>query len=158
MQLLVPTSLLLLPLISPVFATWAVKRAAVNDCLTEAEVPQVAPGTSAFTTAIQPYNRRVSVTPAAVAVPRTVAQVQAAVACGVSSGVKVNGKGGGHSYASHGLGGENGHLVISMQMFNTTSIDSNGIATVGSGLRLGQVATTLFQTAQRGISHGTCPT
>lgn len=57
------------------------------------------------------FNTRVQYTPVAVAAPVKIPQIQAAVKCGVQSGVKVTAKGGGHSYASFGLGGENGHLV-----------------------------------------------
>ena len=58
------------------------KRTALTDCLTAASVPQNLPGSADFTQAIKPFNLRIPFTPIAVAVPTTVSQVQAAVACG----------------------------------------------------------------------------
>jgi FAD/FMN-containing dehydrogenase len=134
------------------------KRAAIDDCLTSAEVPVYASGSSDFTKAIKPFNLRLPFTPTALAVPSTVAQVQAAVSCGASLGITVSPKSGGHSYASHGLGGEDGHLVIDLKLFRNVSVDpSTGIATVGPGARLGNVATALYNQGKRALSHGTCP-
>lgn len=88
------------------------RRAAVDDCLSQASVPTDKLGTAAWNADVKPFNSRVSYTPAAVAVPTTIAQIQASVNCGRSAGVKVTAKSGGHSYASLGLGGRDGHLVI----------------------------------------------
>lgn len=93
-------------------AAFLYRRAAIDDCLSKAAVPVDKSGSSAWTADIKPFNPRVSYTPAAVAVPTTIPQIQAAVNCGRTSGLKVSAKSGGHSYASLGLGGENGHLVI----------------------------------------------
>ena len=133
------------------------KRTALTDCLTAAKVPQNLPGTADFTQAIKPFNLRVPFTPIAVAVPTTVAQVQAAVDCGNKNNATISPKSGGHSYASHGLGGENGHFMIDMKMFNSVSVDSSGIASVGPGGRLGNIASSLYSQGQRAFSHGTCP-
>ena len=131
---------------------------AITDCLTNASVPQNLPGTTNFTQAIKPFNLRVPFTPVAVAVPTTISQVQAAVSCGASLGLFVSPKSGGHSYASYGLGGEDGHLVVDMKYFYNVTLDnSTGIATVGPGARLGNVATALWNQGQRAISHGSCP-
>jgi len=48
--------------------------------------------------------------------PSTVAQVQAAVSCAALLGVAVSPKSRGHSYASHDLGGEDGHLMIDLKL------------------------------------------
>ncbi len=134
------------------------KRTALTDCLTAASVPQSLPGSADFKQAIKPFNNRIPFTPVAVAVPTTVAQVQAAVACGVTNNVKMSPKSGGHSYAAHGLGGEDGHFMIDMKMFNSVSVDSStGIASVGVGGRLGNIAQSLYSQGQRAFSHGTCP-
>jgi FAD/FMN-containing dehydrogenase len=134
------------------------KRSSLTDCLTAASVPQNAPGSADFKQAIKPFNLRIPFTPIAVAVPTTVAQVQAAVACGVSNNATISPKSGGHSYASHGLGGEDGHFMIDMKMFNSVSVDSStGIASIGPGGRLGNIAQSLFSQGQRAFSHGTCP-
>lgn len=88
------------------------RRAAVDDCLSQASVPTDKSGSSAWNADIKPFNQRVVYTPTAVAVPTTIAQIQASVNCGRTAGVKVTAKSGGHSYASLGLGGKNGNLVI----------------------------------------------
>ena len=134
------------------------KRTAVTDCLSSKGVPQSLPGSSTWNEAIEPFNLRIPFTPAAAAAPTTVAQVQNAILCGTQNNVKMSPKSGGHSYASHGLGGENGHLMIDMKNFNSVSVDSSsGIATVGVGGRLGNIATSLYNQGQRAFSHGTCP-
>jgi hypothetical protein len=127
-------------------------------CLDESNVPQDYPGTSNFTSDIIPYNLRLNYTPIAVAVPSTVPQVQAAVKCAAKLGVKVNPKSGGHSYASHSLGGEDGHFVVDLKLFRETSVDGGSqVATVGPGARLGNVALALFAQGERALAHGICP-
>jgi hypothetical protein len=127
-------------------------------CLQSAGVPTDSQGSSAWNTETTPFNGRLPFTPAAVAVPTSVSQVQAAVSCGVQAGVKINAKGGGHSYASFGLGGENGHLVVSLsQMYAVTLDKSTNISTVQAGARLGHVFQSLYNAGGRAISHGTCP-
>ncbi|CZR66617.1 related to reticuline oxidase precursor; berberine bridge enzyme [Phialocephala subalpina] len=131
---------------------------AIVHCLDESGVPQDYPGSSNFTADIIPYNLRLNYTPIAVAVPSTVPQVQGAVLCAVNLGVKVNPKSGGHSYASHSLGGEDGHLVVDLKYFTETSVDPvTNIATVGPGARLGNVALSLFEQGERAMAHGICP-
>ncbi|KAK2765985.1 hypothetical protein FQN54_007500 [Arachnomyces sp. PD_36] len=148
----------LAPLANLALAIPTAKLSAVNACLNSTDVPWLKPGSEKFEDAIEPFNARLDFVPAALALPETVKQVQAAVACGVKNEVTVSARCGGHSYASHGLGGEDGHLVIDMKKFNTTSVDPDtGIATVGSGLRTGVVAQAIFDDSERAISHGTCP-
>lgn len=127
-------------------------------CLSGFDVPQDIPGTPSFAQDSLPWNLRLNYTPVAIAVPSTVPQVQAAVSCGASLGVKVNPKSGGHSYASHSLGGDDGHLVIDLKLFNNVSLDTKtNIATVGPGARLGNVALGLYDQGGRGFAHGICP-
>jgi FAD/FMN-containing dehydrogenase len=135
------------------------KYAAVVDCLASSNVPQDYPGSSDFTQDILGWNLRLNFTPVAYAVPQTVPQVQAAVVCASKAGVKVNPRSGGHSYASHSVGGEDGHLVIDMKYFRDIKVDSsnNYIATIGTGSRLGNVALALFNQGGRAMSHGICP-
>lgn len=130
----------------------------VSSCLNASNVPQVLTSDSKWNQSIKPFNLRLPFTPVAVAVPSTVAQVQAAVACGASSQVLVTAKSGGHSYASHGLGGEDGHLMIDMKLFNNVTVENGtGIADIGVGGRLGNIAQSLFNNSGRAFSHGTCP-
>ena len=134
------------------------RRAAIDDCLNKASVPKDKAGSANFTADIKPFNARLPYTPAAVAVPTTIPQIQAAVNCGRTTGLKVTAKGGGHSYASSGLGGENGHLVVQLdRMFNVTLNKVTNVATVQPGARLGHVANELFKQGNRAISAGTCP-
>lgn len=130
----------------------------LNDCLIKAEVPIDAVGSDDWKLDAGPFNLRLNYTPVAIAVARTAKHVQDAVACARRLGLKANAKCGGHSYASFGLGGEDGHLVIQMDRMNKVLLDNTtGIATVEGGSRLGHVAWELYNQGKRGISHGTCP-
>ncbi|KAI1867447.1 hypothetical protein JX265_007249 [Neoarthrinium moseri] len=132
--------------------------AAIDDCLKAASVPVDAKGSSDWNSDVAPFNNRVPFTPAAIAVPTTVAHVQAAVSCAVKTGLKVSPKGGGHSYASFGIGGEDGHLMIELDRMYAVTVDSTtNIATIQAGARLGHVFTALYAQGKRAISHGTCP-
>ena len=134
------------------------KRAAIDDCLSSAGVPTDARGSTAWNQDVAPFNQRLAYTPVAIAVPTNTAHIQAAVSCAAKVGVKVNPKAGGHSYASFGLGGENGHLVVELDRMNQVTLDSTtNIATIQSGARLGHVATSLYNLGKRAFSHGTCP-
>jgi len=134
------------------------KRAAIDDCLKEAKVPVTARNSTQWKTDAGPFNDRLAYDPVAVAVPTTVEHIQAAVSCAAELGVKVNPKSGGHSYASFGLGGEDGHLVVELdRMYNVTLDPETHIATVQPGARLGHIATVIYEEGKRAFSHGTCP-
>jgi len=134
------------------------KRAAIDTCLQQAGIPTDAQGSSNWTSDVLPFNARLPYTPIAVAVPTTIAQIQSSVNCARTLGIKANPKCGGHSYASLGLGGEDGHLVIQLdQMYNVTLNASTNIATVQAGARLGHVTNQLWSLGKRAISAGTCP-
>jgi len=134
------TLTLLTLLIAPSIAASLWRRAAIDDCLKSANVPVDISGSSDWKADILPFNARLTYTPAAVAVPTTVPQIQAAVNCARISGVKATAKGGGHSYASLGLGGEDGHLMLELdRMFNVTLNKTTNIATIQPGARLGHV-------------------
>ncbi len=144
--------LVLLPLYILVHAFPAYKRAELDNCLRDAGVPTAAAATAT------PFNSRLPFAPAAVAVPTTLEHIQAAVVCGAQAGVKVTAKSGGHSYASLGLGGEDGHLVLELERMNGVTVDrESNMATIQAGARLGHVATQLYNQGRRAISHGTCP-
>jgi hypothetical protein len=130
----------------------------ITQCLDSAAVPQYELGTVDFSQSIRPFNSRLPFTPIAVAVPTTVSQIQAAVGCAAQLGVAVSPKSGGHSYASHGLGGEDGHLMIDLKYWNNITLNKEtGLATIGPGSRLGNVALALYSQGNVSISHGTCP-
>ncbi|KAF2445242.1 Glucooligosaccharide oxidase [Karstenula rhodostoma CBS 690.94] len=139
-------------------ATSISKRAALDDCLKTASVPTLASGSADYTQSLKPFNLRVTFKPAAYAVPTTVKHVQDAVACGAKNSVQVTAKSGGHSYGSHGLGGEDGHLIVDMQNFSSVTVDQTAqTVVIGTGGRLGDVATALYSQGKQAISHGTCP-
>jgi hypothetical protein len=130
----------------------------IVDCLQTSGVPQDFPGTEAFSQNIIPLNIRLNFTPIALAVPQTVPQVQSAVRCAAELGIKVNPRSGGHSYASHSIGGEDGHLVVDLKYFRETIVDpATNVATIGPGARLGNVALDLFAQDCRALSFGLCP-
>jgi FAD/FMN-containing dehydrogenase len=134
------------------------RRATLDECLESHQVPVYISSTKNYTQAVKPFNLRVPFTPASYAVPQTVKHVQDAVSCGVANGVQVTAKSGGHSYGSHGLGGEDGHLIVDMRHFNSVTVDQEAqIAVVGSGGRLGNIALALYDQGKQAMSHGTCP-
>ncbi|KAH7263733.1 chitooligosaccharide oxidase [Fusarium tricinctum] len=133
------------------------KREAVNSCLTQAKVPIDIKGSQTWAEDGTAYNLRLPFEPAAIAVPTTIAQVSAAVACGSKHGVAVNAKSGGHSYTSLGFGGEDGHLMIELDRLYSVKLAKDGTAKIQPGARLGHVATELWNQGKRALSHGTCP-
>ncbi|KAK4211998.1 glucooligosaccharide oxidase [Rhypophila decipiens] len=151
-------SLLSIALAGLVAANPLAKRAAIDDCLKSAGVPVDAQGSQEWKNDVNPFNQRLPYTPVAIAVPTSVQHIQGAVSCAAKVGIKVSPKSGGHSYASFGLGGENGHLVVELdRMYKVTLDSSTQIATVEAGARLGRVATQLYNQGRRAFSHGTCP-
>lgn len=150
---------LCLGLLAPLAQSAALdKRAALDDCLLSAGVPVNERNSTSWAQDALPFNDRLHYRPVAMAVPTSVEHIQAAVSCAVKTGVKATPKGGGHSYASSGLGGEDGHFVIELDRMHDVTLDTKtNIATIQPGSRLGHVATELFKQGKRAFSHGTCP-
>lgn len=135
-----------------------VAKAVIDKCLTDSGVPINAKGTEGYNENVAPFNIRLPYVPTAIAVPKTVKHIQDAVKCGKKLGIKVSAKSGGHSYASSGLGGENGHLVVELSQQHDVTYDAKkNIATVQPGARLGHVATVLYEQYGRAVAFGTCP-
>jgi FAD/FMN-containing dehydrogenase len=132
-------------------------REQLNNCLAAAFVPYHKHISIGWLRDSQPFNTRLYFTPAAIAIPTTVGHIEHAVACGIKYGVKISAKSGGHSYASFGLGGENGHLVVEMEHMHKVTVIAGGKARIQPGARLGHVAVELFAQGGRAIPHGTCP-
>lgn len=118
--------------------------------------------------AIQPYNLRLPYVPAIVVIPESAAQVATAVRCashgpgavlppGDSPKVEVQARSGGHSYAAYSLGGQNGSMVIDLKLLDQVSVDESGLATVGGGVKLGNMVQELYAQGMRAMPHGTCP-
>ncbi|KAL8893637.1 MAG: hypothetical protein Q9192_005075, partial [Flavoplaca navasiana] len=95
--------------------------------------------------------------PAVVVLPTTKRHVSSAVLCAAKSKVKVQAKSGGHSYASYSSGGQNGSMVISLESFQKIAVEGKGIARVGGGARLGNIATGIYNQSKRALPHGVCP-
>jgi len=134
------------------------KATALSECLTVAGVPVDEVGSAEYQLDISTFNLRLNYTPVAVAAVTTTKHIQDAVTCARLAGIKATAKCGGHSYASFGLGGEDGHLVIELSRMNKVVLDkATGIATAEGGTRLGHLAFELYNQGKRAISHGTCP-
>ncbi|KAI0755390.1 FAD-binding domain-containing protein [Daedaleopsis nitida] len=126
------------------------------DCMDGAGLDPLVQGESGYTSAAQPFNLRLPWKPAAIVYPNDANGVAAAIKCGASNGLKVNARSGGHSYAAYALGGEDGHLTVSLD--NLRHLSLNGTtATIGAGNRLGDVALYLWNNGKRAMAHGTCP-
>lgn len=48
-------------------------------------------------------------------------------------------------------------MVINLEGFQKISVGANGVAQVGGGVRLGNMALGIFNQSQRALPHGTCP-
>ncbi|KAJ7035579.1 hypothetical protein C8F04DRAFT_511931 [Mycena alexandri] len=104
------------------------------------------------------YNQAYPITPAAVTKPATSQDISKIVQCASASGVKVQPRSGGHSYANYGIGGEDNAVVVDMVNFQQFSMDnSTWQATIGGGTLLADVTTRLHDAGGRAIAHGTCP-
>ena len=125
-------------------------------CLSNRNIGGTA-NTAAFTQLKKTYNLRLPYTPEDILVPHTVQQISDALICAGQLGIKVQARSGGHSYASFSSGGKNGSLVIDLRQFQEVTLDDKGVAKVGGGLRLGNLAQNIFQQGNRALSHGTCP-
>lgn len=127
-------------------------------CLNSKNIPYKMTSDAGYADLVQPYNLRLPYKPAAVVLPITNQHVQEAVVCAGQSGLKVQAKSGGHSYASFSSGGKDGAMMIDLQSFQTVQLDpSSGIATVGGGVRLGNLADGIWNQGKAAVSHGTCP-
>ncbi|KAF4635820.1 hypothetical protein G7Y89_g2261 [Cudoniella acicularis] len=129
----------------------------VYDCLTSHNVTYLTESSVNWSAYQVPFNLRLPYEPAVITVPEDPSQVAASVTCAAATGLKVQAKGGGHSYASYSSGGQNGSLIIEMEKFDDITVDqSTFIAKIGAGQRLGNIATALYDSGKRALPHGTC--
>ncbi|KAI9797811.1 MAG: hypothetical protein M1833_005314 [Piccolia ochrophora] len=154
-----PLSVFALPsLEGPVLKPLTARAVSLVDCLAGKNVPVSLLSSSSFPELAEPYNLRLAYTPAAIALPTTPKHVSDAVTCASTSGIKVQAKSGGHSYASHSSGGKDGSLVVDLRYFHDVVLDTaTGVARVGGGVRLGNLATAIHNQGKRALPHGTCP-
>lgn len=136
----------------------ASKKDVAAHLLQRLRLPIVDDRNTTWTTESTAYNIRIPAVPSLVVYANTARQIQDVVSVGVTAGLKVSARCGGHSYASLGHGGENDHLVVDLTHMNSVVVDpTTHIATVGAGARLGHVASELYNQGRRAISHGSCP-
>ncbi|KAF5676574.1 glucooligosaccharide oxidase [Fusarium heterosporum] len=126
----------------------------LTSCLADSNVPFIVEGAAAWERSITPWNVRLTYTPAAVAIPDTIEQIQIAVNCGIKNKVRVTAKGGGHSFGSYGLGGEDGHLVVELQQLNDVTLFENGTARIQPGASIGLAGHALHGGYGAGSSFG----
>ncbi|KAI5792006.1 hypothetical protein EDC01DRAFT_706804 [Geopyxis carbonaria] len=146
-----------LHLLSLVLAATTAAATPLTDCLTSFSVSHTTRGSSAFTPLVSPFNLRFSPRPAplVVALAATHHDVQACVKCASQTSTKLSVKAGGHSYGAYGLSAA---LVVNIEALSSVSVSaSTGIATVGAGIRLGNLANALYAAGGRAVPHGTCP-
>ncbi|CAE6520834.1 unnamed protein product [Rhizoctonia solani] len=141
-------------------ASVAERRSAFTSCLekggpSDTVLTPSSPGYDASRNATT--NKRLSYLPAAIAFPSKSQDVQKYVKCAAAYGVAVVGRSGGHSYASYGVGGQDGSLVIDLSKLKSISFDGQGNVKVQTGNRLGDIAQALWDNGQRALPHGTCP-
>ncbi|KAK8037236.1 FAD-linked oxidoreductase azaL [Apiospora marii] len=122
----------------------------INDCLRKSGVPIDEKGSVDWIRDAAAYNVRLpTYTPAAIAVPTTIPQIQGAVKCGRDLKLKLH---------FRGIWGESGHLVIQLDRMRNVTLDPlTNTAIVEPGTRLGHMATELIKQGNRAIAHGTCP-
>ncbi|PPQ72041.1 hypothetical protein CVT24_008082 [Panaeolus cyanescens] len=111
----------------------------------------------AYINVTTPFNRRFSYQPVAVTFPRSPKEVSTIMKISTHHNVSFTAQSGGHSYIANGLGGKDGAVVIDLRLLNTVSVDpSTKIATIGPGIRLGDLALLLNEHG-RAMPHGLCP-
>ncbi|KAA8564783.1 hypothetical protein MFRU_008g03760 [Monilinia fructicola] len=129
----------------------------LQKCLQAHSVPysnSTSPNWANLTT---PFNLRLPYTPTAVTLPKTPEEVGHSVTCAAKAGLKVQPRGGGHSYASYSIGGHNGSVVVDMSGFDDIVVDQETfVAKIGAGQRLGNVALGIHAQGGRALPHGTC--
>jgi FAD binding domain len=134
-----------------------------RDCLATKNVPVVLTTATNYADYSKPYNLRLEYAPDAIVIPTTSKHIADALSCARANGVKVQPKSGGHSYASYSMGGQNGSLIIDLEQLQEITVDSKGVAKVGGGVRLGNLALGIYNSTNdnidhlRGLPHGTCP-
>ncbi|KAM5536522.1 hypothetical protein V8D89_009799 [Ganoderma adspersum] len=148
---------------SSVFSSWIPysqlktrTRSGLLDCLEHAELDPVVEGDAIYAIDALPFNLRFNWKPAALVYPTDSKGVAAAVKCSEDNGVKVNARSGGHSYAAFALGGEDGHLTVSLDHLRHLSLRGDEV-TFGTSNHLGDVALYLWENGRRAMAHGTCP-
>lgn len=141
----------------------ALGRRTVGECLLESSIDYVSAqrnDSKTYYEASQSDNTRFHFHPLAIAFPVSSEQVSAAVKCAAQHGnTQTVARSGGHSFAGHSSGGQDGALIIDLKNMSAIHPDaSKGVARIEPGARLGDVVKALWNDGKRGTAHGTCPT
>ncbi|KAI1090538.1 putative glucooligosaccharide oxidase [Rostrohypoxylon terebratum] len=125
--------------------------------LANANVPCKGPSDPEWAIYSTPYNIRLRFTPAVIVIPNTFEDIQKALDCARRHGLKVQARSGGHSYASHSIGGVDGAMVIDMRRFQFHLTESDPVV-IDCGVRLGNLAKAIYVDfdRKRALPHGTC--
>jgi FAD/FMN-containing dehydrogenase len=116
-------STLLLACLSLTSLVSAIPGRDVLKCLQHNKVPFIISNSPNWTDYTTPHNLRLQYEPAVITIPETSQQVSASVKCAVAARLKVQPKGGGHSYASYSSGGQDGSLIVDMEKFDMVDVD-----------------------------------
>ncbi|TGO67091.1 hypothetical protein BOTNAR_0048g00210 [Botryotinia narcissicola] len=129
----------------------------LQECLQARSVPYSNANSPNWANLTTPFNLCLQYTPTAVTLPKTQEQVGNSIVCAARAELKVQPRGGGHSYASFSIGGQNGSVVVDMSGFDEILVDQKTyIAKIGAGQRLGNVALGIHAQGGRALPHGTC--
>ncbi|GJN92799.1 hypothetical protein Rhopal_005837-T1 [Rhodotorula paludigena] len=124
-------------------------------CLSSAGLSPITTSSADYADDSAAYNQRIQPQPAAILYPSTPEDIASALSCASSAGAKVSARGGGHSYASYGLGDGDGALVIDLGNFRDIEVSDTGLARVGAGNRLGDMYLA-FNDKGFAFAGGTC--
>jgi FAD/FMN-containing dehydrogenase len=140
----------------PPIASLSIRQTGLLGCLANKSIPLTVSTSANWNEYFKTYNIRLQYDPAVITIPETTRQVAESVICAYANGIKVQAKSGGHSYSSTSSGGKDGSMVIDLRHFqNVTVNEVTGVAAVGSGARLGNMALALNDKG-RALAHGTC--
>lgn len=120
-------SFLYVALISAAPSDWKARRDVI-DCLTMKNVPYADQNSGNWTALSTPYNLRLVYEPTVIMIPETTDQVSDSVHCAAAAGLKIQAKGGGHSYASFSSGGQNGSAMIEMEKFSSIHVNQSKLS------------------------------
>ncbi|KAG0262857.1 hypothetical protein DFQ27_002067 [Actinomortierella ambigua] len=118
------------------------------------------PSSSSYATERQGFVQLYDYKPSAIYHPASEADAAAAIRCAAAHNVSVAPRSGGHSYEGYGQGGQDGSLVLDLNLLQGLDLDTTtGIATVGAGIRLGTLYTRLWEhpAGPYFFPAGTCP-
>ena len=129
----------------------------LQDCLDAKDVPVYFPTTPGFAQLADPLNLRLTYIPAIVVLPTMIQHISDAVICAGTYHVKIQAKSGGHSYASFSSGSQNGSMIVDLAFFQNIEVDPSGVAEIGGGVRLGDMALAIYNGSNRALPHAFYP-